>query len=129
MKGDISPRLPGGTLLFTGYEDDQLSINNKPYSSGLYIHANTIATPWGPEQLSALKPEHLEPLLEPLPEVLLLGTGRYTSFPSSEVMEYVASHHIGLECMDSRSAARTYNILVTEGRTVSVAMLLPNARR
>jgi len=30
--------------------------------------------------------------------------------------------------MDSRAAARTYNILIAEGREVSVAMLLPSAR-
>lgn len=42
-------------------------------------------------------------------------------------MEMLSSAHIGFECMDSRAAARTYNILMTEGRDVSAAMLLPNA--
>jgi uncharacterized protein len=41
----------------------------------------------------------------------------------------MAERHIGLECMDSRSAARTYNILIGEGRTVSAAILLPGARK
>ena len=40
----------------------------------------------------------------------------------------LAEAHIGFECMDSRAAARTYNILLSEGREVSAAMLLPNAR-
>jgi len=42
-------------------------------------------------------------------------------------MKALAEAHIGFECMDSRAAARTYNILVGEGRIVSAAMLLPNA--
>jgi len=62
---------------------------------------------------------------DPMPEVLIIGTGRLTAFPSAEVMAWLAEHHIGYECMDSRSAARTYNILVGEGRDVSAAMLLP----
>jgi len=41
----------------------------------------------------------------------------------------MAEHHIGFECMDSRASARTYNILVGEGRTVSAAMLLPGVRK
>ena len=129
MKGDISPQLPGGTLLFTGYDDEQISINHQSYQSGLYIHGNTITAPWGPTRLSELTIDQLSPLLDPIPEVLILGTGRQTAFPNAEVLAFVSSKKIGLECMDSRSAARTYNILIEEGRTVSAALLLPNARR
>ena len=129
MKGDISPQLPGGTLLFTGYDDDQISINQKPYRSGLCIHDNSVLEPWGPERVGELTTDHLAHLLTHAPEVLILGTGRQTIFPSVEVMEFISSRHIGFECMDSRSAARTYNILVAEGRTVSAALLLPGARR
>jgi len=129
VKGDISSRLPGGTLLFTGYDDGQISINRKAYPSGLCIHANAITAPWGPEKLSELTTEQLTMLMEPAPEILILGTGRQTAFPSAEILEFVSSRKIGLECMDSRSAARTYNILIEEGRTVSAALLLPSARR
>ncbi|WP_347239248.1 MTH938/NDUFAF3 family protein [Mariprofundus sp. KV] len=129
MKGDISSRLPGGTLLFTGYDDAQISINRQPYASGLCIHDNAVTAPWGPERLSELTTEHLIMLMDPAPEVLILGTGRQTAFPSAEILEFVSSRKIGLECMDSRSAARTYNILIEEGREVSAALLLPGARR
>jgi len=43
-------------------------------------------------------------------------------------MDYLADLHIGFECMDSLSAARTFNILVGEGRNVAAAMLLPKVR-
>jgi uncharacterized protein len=66
--------------------------------------------------------------MESPPEVLIIGTGRQTAFPDPSVMEMLSNAHIGFECMDSRAAARTYNILVGEGRDVSAAMLLPNAR-
>lgn len=129
MKGDISAQLPAGTLLFTAYEDDQLSINRTAYRTGLTIHGNQINAPWGPERLNELTTAHMLPLLNPEPEIIILGTGRQTCFPSSEIMALIADKHIGFECMDSRSAARTYNILIAEGRTVSAALLLPNARR
>jgi len=59
--------------------------------------------------------------------VLLIGTGRTTSFPHAAVLEALEATHIGVECMDTRAAARTYNILIAEGRHVTAAMLPPNA--
>ncbi len=129
MKGDISANLPAGTLLFTAYGDAYLQLNQHRHDTGLYIHKNTITTPWGPERLSQLTIEQLRPLIESPPEVLILGTGRTTAFPNADILDYMAEYHIGFECMDSRAAARTYNILVGEGRTVSAAMLLPGAKK
>jgi len=129
MKGDISPRLAAGTLMFTGYDDDYLKVNQNRYQSGISIHQGVITESWGPDRLRDVNMKHLAALTEPAPEVLILGTGRLTTFPSAEILDYMAEHHIGLECMDSRSAARTYNILVGEGRTVSAAILLPGARK
>lgn len=97
------------------------------YETGVCIHAGSVQAPWGPSCLAELSVADLEAVSEPQPEVLIIGTGRVTRFPSTEVMEWLAEQHIGFECMDSRAAARTYNILVGEGRDVSAAMLLPCA--
>jgi NADH dehydrogenase [ubiquinone] 1 alpha subcomplex assembly factor 3 len=113
--------------LFRGYGDDYLKVNDDIYRSGLLLHAGQVAAPWGPEHLNGLTMEHLQPVLAAPPEVLIIGTGRITCFPSEAVLDALQQAHIGFECMDSRSAARTYNILVTEGRTTSAAMLLPAA--
>jgi len=103
-------------------------VGDDTYHSGLMLHAGKVTAPWGPEHLQGLGVEHLQPILETPPEVLIIGTGRITCFPSEDVLDALQHAHIGYECMDSRSAARTYNILVTEGRTTSAVMLLPSAR-
>jgi len=59
--------------------------------------------------------------------VLLIGSGRTTAFPAADILAAFEARHIGVECMDSRAAARTYNVLVGEGRHVSAAILLPGA--
>jgi len=110
---------------FTGYGPDWLRINEQRVESGLLLHENRIQAPWGPERIEALRPNDLAPLLSRPPEVLLLGSGRLTVFPPSEILDWLHTHRIAFECMDSRSAARTYNILLGEGRIVSIAMLLP----
>jgi len=129
MKGDISAHLPAGTLLFSAYGDGYLKLNEHRHNTGLIIHGNIITAPWGPACLRDVNLQHLEPIIASPPEVIILGTGRITAFPESEILDYMADHHIGFECMDSRAAARTYNILVGEGRTVSAAMLLPGAKK
>ncbi len=129
MKGDISPLLTKGTSIFTAYDDDYIEINRARYTSGLCVHHGEIILPWGPERMRELNTEHLKGFIKHTPEVFILGTGRLTTFPDANIMQYLADHQIGFECMDTRSAARTYNILIAEGRTVSVAMLLPGARK
>ncbi len=128
MKGDVG-LLPGAdTLLFRGYDDNYIQINDERYGSGLSLHAGEVTAPWGPERLRDLAPADLDMFVQQPPEVLIIGTGRVTAFPSPDVLDCIAGHHIGFECMDSRAAARTYNILIGEGRRVSVALLLPGAR-
>ena len=129
MMGDINPPPAKGTLLFTGYDDDCLQVNRQRYRSGLSIHQGQLISPWGPERLRELTVRDLKMFSEQPPEVLLIGTGRLTAFPSEEIMDFLSDRHIGYECMDSRAAARTYNILVSEGRPTSAALLPPSARR
>ena len=83
--------------------------------------------PWSLDAFDRLTPAHLQWLLDTPPELLLLGSGRVTRFPSPEVMAWLRSHGVPFESMDSRSAARTWNILMGEGRNASCAMLLPGS--
>ncbi|NOR72269.1 MAG: hypothetical protein GQ467_00135 [Mariprofundaceae bacterium] len=124
----MSPESGEGSLLFRGYEDNCFIIGEGRYHSGLRFHKRELIEPWGPERLGALTIEDISWAIENPPEILLIGTGRTTAFPDSAILDALAEAHIGFECMDSRAAARTYNILMAEGRDVSAAMLLPNAR-
>ena len=128
FRADVSPDIIAGTPLIRAYGDNYFKIANTSYTTGMSIHQNHIESPWGPERLKQLSIEHLQHILMQPPEILLIGTGRQTFFPNESVLQTLTDKHIGFECMDSRAAARTYNILVAEGRVVSAVFLLPNAR-
>ncbi|MDX8396246.1 MAG: MTH938/NDUFAF3 family protein [Mariprofundaceae bacterium] len=128
FQADISPELAAKTPIFRGYDDQSFQIGDVHYQQGICIHNNEIISPWGADSLHQLETEHLNLLIDRPPEFLVLGTGRLTAFPKEEVLKVLSDLHIGFECMDSRAAARTYNILVAEGRNVSACMLLPSAR-
>ena len=60
------------------------------------------------------------------PEVVLLGTGARALFPPPAVLAKFLQRGIGLETMDNAAAARTFNVLVGEGRQVVGVFLLPD---
>lgn len=56
-------------------------------------------------------------------DVLLLGMGATVSYPPPTLRAALDEAGIGLEPMDSPAAARTYNVLLSEGRRVAAALL------
>ena len=60
----------------------------------------------------------------PKPEVLLIGTGAKQVLLAHRIVQPLLKIGIGVECMSTHAAARTYNILMAEGRQV-IAALLP----
>ena len=61
-------------------------------------------------------------------EALPFGSGARLKFVSSALMRVLIERRIGVETMDTATACRTYNVLVSEGRCAVAALLPPNAR-
>jgi len=57
-------------------------------------------------------------------EILLLGTGAEQVFATPELRAGCADCGIMLEAMSTGAAARTYNVLLAEGRAVAAAMIV-----
>ncbi|MHB9878512.1 Mth938-like domain-containing protein [Pacificimonas sp. ICDLI1SI03] len=64
--------------------------------------------------------------LQPPRDVLLIGSGAKMAWPDFEMLEHLRERGLGPEVMDSRAAARTYNLLLAEERMVA-ALILPPA--
>lgn len=56
-------------------------------------------------------------------DVILLGMGRQIAHPPKDLRLALEQAGIGVEPMDSPAAARTYNVLLAEGRRVAAALL------
>lgn len=59
------------------------------------------------------------------PEVLIIGTGNRQAFLPPSVLAPFYQAGIGVECMTSGAAARSYNVLISEDRRVLALILLP----
>lgn len=69
--------------------------------------------------------EAAEPLLALGPEidVLFVGTGADVAHLPDDLLQKLEGAGIGVEVMASPAACRTYNILLSEGRRVALALL------
>ena len=81
-------------------------------------------------EVAELDTQAIEKLLEQQPEVVLLGTGTRAIFPTPSVLAQFLKRGIGLETMDNAAAARTFNVLASEGRHVVASIFIAgvNAR-
>jgi uncharacterized protein len=82
--------------------------------------------PWAKTELSQLEAEDFSALFSlaiPL-ELLLIGTGASMRLLPKALQTTLTSQGLAVEPMDSRAAARTYMVLLGEGRRIG-ALLLP----
>jgi uncharacterized protein len=84
------------------------------------------ARAWAVTALAELSPESLAPVIEAgrgEVEFLLLGVGARNAQPPRPVREALQRAGMGLEFMDTPTAARLYNVLTAEGRRVAAALI------
>ena len=64
------------------------------------------------------------PILSMQPEIVLLGTGSRLCFPAAQLTAGILAAGVGLEVMDTAAPCRTFNILLSEQRSVVAALVL-----
>lgn len=113
----------------TAYGDDYIEVNRVRYANAVSVAPEGAVREWPVHQARDVDLELLRSAtgLESgtgIAEVLLIGTGSRQQFLSPAVVVPLMQAGIGVEMMGTHAAARTYNILMAEGRRV-VALLLP----
>ncbi len=107
----------------TSYEDNGVEINLIPFSNSLIVLPEIAPAPWPVASFDALTIENFEQISEISPDVVILGTGKRQRFVHPRLTAPLTTRRIGVECMDNQAACRTYNILMTEGRKVALALI------
>ena len=90
--------------------------------NGQVLHGACLVTPWGAQSWGG--PQDLAPLLALVDkvDVLFFGTGAEISHPPAELRRALEGAGVGIEVMASPAACRTYNVLLSEGRRIAVAL-------
>ena len=101
-----------------------IEIAGSVYADTLAVASGVVHERWTDKSVDALTPEDFAAIIADQPDVILLGTGRRIAFAPRELVFSFARSGIGFEVMDTRAAARTYNVLAAEDRRVA-AVLFP----
>jgi uncharacterized protein len=80
---------------------------------------------WTATRLADLTPEDFAPVfaVSGAVEFVLLGTGLVNALPPRPVRDALKAAGVGLEFMSTEAAARTYNVLASEGRRLAAALI------
>ncbi len=80
---------------------------------------------WAVASLADLTPEAFAPVFAAggAVEFVLLGMGLANALPPRPVRDALKAAGLGLEFMSTEAAARTYNVLASEGRRLAAALI------
>jgi uncharacterized protein len=116
---------PDYEYFLRGADGHHALVNDRRLETSFVIAPDRLIGNWPVRDVTAMVPGDLEPLLALQPELVVLGSGATQQFPPPEVLAGCLSRGIGLETMTNAAAARTFNVLASEGRRVVAGFVLP----
>jgi uncharacterized protein len=108
----------------TGYDQSGVEINAQRYDYSVLVMPETPPRAWNVSRFDDLTADHFEQIALDKPDVVVLGTGERQRFVHPRLIASLSDQHVGVESMDSHAACRTYNILMGEGRKVTLALII-----
>ena len=123
MKIDLESSVEGVNRIHS-YSPGTIVIAESTYSSSLILSSDTIIDDWQPDNISQLRPDDLDQIIDLEPELVLLGTGARLLFPEHAITMAFYSRKIGVEVMDTGAACRAFNFLAADGRKVVAALFM-----
>jgi uncharacterized protein len=90
---------------------------------GQVLRGACLITPWDAGPWGGLDDVAAPLALAGKIDVLFLGTGKEIAHAPTEFRAALEAAGIGVEVMNSPAACRTYNVLLSEGRRIALAVL------
>lgn len=121
---DITPLIPSGRQIVKGYGDGGFTISGIRWEGSVLVLPDKTQS-WAPTELSQVTEESLSPLLSlaEKPRLLLLGCGQRMALIPTALRVALRQAGITVELMDTGGACRTFNVLVSEDRSVAAALI------
>ena len=96
------------------------------WRQGSLLIVDDIARDWRPARIDDVGIDDFAAVIEAgraVSELVLLGTGAALHPPATAVREALRAAGLGLEFMASEAAARTHNVLASQGRRFATALI------
>lgn len=106
-----------GAVPVDGYGPGFFRVGGQVFHSAVIVTAARAMTWAGPTDAAPLL------ALAGQVDVIFLGMGAEIAHAPADLRQAIEAVGVGLEVMNSPAACRTYNVLVSEGRRVALAVL------
>lgn len=108
----------------TAYDETGVEINAIRYTYSLLVLPEVKPVAWPASSFDGLTEDHFDQIDRTNPDVVILGTGKKQRFVHPKLIKSLTARQVGVESMDNQAACRTYNILMSEGRKVALALII-----
>lgn len=125
---DLSFDHPEGYLFVRHAGAESVVLADRELTTSFLLATDRVVENWPVRAASELDAGHVETLLALQPELVILGTGGKQIFPAAAFIAGFLRKGVGIEVMDNAAAARTYNLLASEGRRVVAGFICPERR-
>jgi uncharacterized protein len=115
---------PDFKYLLRGTNKNTVLVNERWMEKSFILTPFELFESWRPNNIHELAVDDMQALLAFKPSVVILGSGQHHKFPVPAVLAACLTQGIGIEVMDNAAAARTFNVLATEGRKVAAGFLV-----
>ena len=116
---------PGEYLFVRAVGSAAITVVDRALTASFVLAPERAIEDWPVTDVAAIGDDAIAAILALEPAVVILGSGARIVFPPQAVLAQFLKRGIGVEVMDNAAAARTYNVLVSEGRRVVAAFVLP----
>lgn len=106
------------------YGPGWVQVDDQKFITSLVIDTRGERFEWNCSRFEDLSSAHFERLAKLAPEMVIFGSGERLRFVPPHLTRALIEQQIGFDTMDTQAACRTYNILASEGRCVTLAVLI-----
>jgi uncharacterized protein len=104
---------------------ESVNVIDRVFRRSIVMNATQLIDDFAPRSVDEIDPAAVARIVDLQPDVVLLGTGARARFPAPVLQAAFLQRGIGVEAMDNAAAARTFNVLIGEGRNAVAVFLLP----
>lgn len=110
--------------LIEAFGNHGFKLNGQRYEGSVIVFADHTES-WPVTDWAVVQGDDFRPILQAksLPEIVIAGCGERFEMVPKAIKRLFHDYGISIEAMDTGTACRTYNILLSEGRKVAAALV------
>ncbi len=113
----------GRAFVIRGFDENHVVVNDQRLEQTFLVTPERLEPEVPVEDVSGLEGHGESLLLRDDPEVVIVGTGARTRMGPAAVSAALMRRGVGIEYMDTAAALRTYTVLASELRRVSLLVI------